>query len=94
MDFEKFFVLQYKRNRSLRSGGYKIREMCETNRPELYISNLYSSDNIVTIRTDFQQGMESVSSFKINTVTENYWLIYAAASVIWPYRVGYYFQLS
>ena len=31
-----------------------------------------------TIRADFQQGMESVSSFKINTVTENYWLIYAA----------------
>ena len=24
---------------------------------------------------DFQQGMESVSEFKINTVTENYWLI-------------------
>ena len=23
------------------------------------------------IRADFQQGMESVSSFKINTVTEN-----------------------
>ena len=36
--------------------------------------------------------MESVSSFKMNTVTENFWLIYAAATVIWPYHVGYYFQ--
>ena len=26
--------------------------------------------------------MESVSSFKMNMVTENYWLIYAAATVI------------
>ena len=26
---------------------------------------------IVTIRADFQQGMESVSKFKMNTVTEN-----------------------
>ena len=42
------------------------------------------------IRADFQQGMESVSSFKMNTVTENYWLIYAAATVIW-HHVGYYF---
>ena len=31
------------------------------------------------IRADFQQGMESVSYFKMNLVTENYWLIYAAA---------------
>ena len=28
----------------------------------------------------------------MNTLTENYWLIYAAATVIWPYHVGYYFQ--
>ena len=34
------------------------------------------------IRADFQQGMESVSEFKMNTVTENYRLIYAAATVI------------
>ena len=34
-------------------------------------------------RAAFQQGMESVSSFKMNTVTENYRLIYAAATVIW-----------
>ena len=47
-------------------------------------------DNIITIGEDFQQGMESVSSFKMNTVTENYWLMYAA-TVIWPYHVGYYF---
>ena len=40
----------------------------------------------------FQQGMESVSYFKMNTVTEKYWLMYAAATVIWPYHVGYYFQ--
>ena len=39
------------------------------------------------IRADFQQGMESVSKFKMNIVTENYWLIYAA-----EYHVGYYFQ--
>ena len=44
------------------------------------------------IRADFQQGMESVLEFKMNTVTDNYWLIYAAAMVIWPYHVGYYFQ--
>ena len=31
-------------------------------------------------RTDFQQGMELVPLFKMNTVTENYWLIYAAAT--------------
>ena len=37
---------------------------------------------IVTIRADFQQGMESVSLFKVNTVTENDWLIYVAALVI------------
>ena len=42
--------------------------------------------------TDFQQGMELVSSCKINTVTENYWLAYAAATRIWHYHVGYYFQ--
>ena len=39
-----------------------------------------------------QQGMELVSSFKMNTVTENYWLIYAAVMVTWPYHVVYYFQ--
>ena len=49
-------------------------------------------DNIITIRADFQQGMESMSSFKINTVTENYWLIYAAATVIMTLSVGYCFQ--
>ena len=32
------------------------------------------------IRADFQQGMESVSSFKMNTVNENYLLIYGAAT--------------
>ena len=42
------------------------------------------------IRADFQQGMESVSWSKMNTVTENYWLIYATTTVIWPYHVGYY----
>ena len=36
------------------------------------------------MRADFQQGMESVSEFKMNTVTENYWLIHAAAMVIGP----------
>ena len=44
------------------------------------------------IRADFQQGMELVSQFKVNTMTDNYWLMYAAATVIWPYHVGYYFQ--
>ena len=38
------------------------------------------------ITADFQQGMESVSYFKMDTVTENYWLIYAVAKVIWPYH--------
>ena len=27
------------------------------------------------VRADFQQGMESVSKFKMSTVTENYWRI-------------------
>ena len=49
-------------------------------------------DNIITIWADFQQGMKSVPSFKMNTVTENYSLIYAAATVIWRYHAGYYFQ--
>ena len=35
--------------------------------------------NTVTIRAEFQHGMESMSYFKMNTVTKNYWLIYAAA---------------
>ena len=39
-------------------------------------------DNIVTNRADFEQGMESMSYFKMNTVTENHRLIYAAATVI------------
>ena len=34
------------------------------------------------IRANFQQGMESVSSFKLNTVTDNYLLIYVAATAI------------
>ena len=37
--------------------------------------------NQVQHRADFQQGMESVSQFKMNTVTKTYWLIYAAAMV-------------
>ena len=43
---------------------------------------MWDFSSIVTIRADFQQGMESVSQFKKNTVTEIYWLIYAAAMVI------------
>ena len=50
----------------------------------------------ILIRADSQQGMESVSQFKVNTVNENYWLIYmyvhVAATVIRPCHVGYYFQ--
>ena len=44
------------------------------------------------IRVDFEQGMESVSSLQVNTASENDWLVYPAATVIWPYHVGYYFQ--
>ena len=44
------------------------------------------------IRADFQQGMESMSYFKMNTVTENYWVIYVSAMVIWSYHMGFYFQ--
>ena len=40
----------------------------------------------------YAECMETVAYFKMNTVTENYWLIYAAAMVISPYHVGYYFQ--
>ena len=32
------------------------------------------------------------SEFKMNTVTENYWLIYAAAMVIRPYHLGFIFS--
>ena len=39
------------------------------------------------IRVDFQQGMESMSQFKM---TENYWLVYAAAINL--IIVGYYSQ--
>ena len=57
------------------------------NTSPLYVVNMFSKcllkrNSVVTIRADLQQGMETVSSFKINTVTENYWLIYAAAMVI------------
>ena len=30
--------------------------------------------------------------FKMNTVAENYWLIYAAAMIIRPHHEEYYFQ--
>ena len=40
-------------------------------------------ERIVTIGADFLQGMESKSEFKMNTVIENCWLIFAAATVIW-----------
>ena len=57
-------------------------------------SNSLLRDNIVTITADSQQGMESVSKFKMTTVTENYWLISIqhADTVIWCYHVGCYFQ--
>ena len=54
----------------------------------------HQRDTIVTNKADFQQGMELVSLFKMNTVTENDWLVYAAATVIWPYHVGYYFLVQ
>ena len=47
----------------------------------------------LTIRADFQQGMESVSSFKMNTVTENYWLILYSTNGNMTLSCGvYYFQ--
>ena len=51
------------------------------------------SESIVMVRADFQ-GMKSVSLFNMNTVTENYWLIYAAATVIWSYHVGLLFSVT
>ena len=47
---------------------------------------------IVTVRADIQQGVESLSEFKMNTVNKNFLLMYAEATVIWPYHMGYYFQ--
>ena len=48
----------------------------------VYKTNLWkiqlNGNTIIMIRADFQQGMESVSLFEMNTVTENYWLIYVA----------------
>ena len=42
--------------------------------------------------TFYKQGMESVSKFKMNTVTENYCLIYAAATRLSPYHVSIIFS--
>ena len=46
------------------------------------------------IKADFQQDMESVSKFKMKTVTENYWLIYAAATVIMTLSCGVLFSVT
>ena len=61
------------------------------------IGNKNIKDNSFTLKGQYRHdqsrllmGIESVSSYKMNTVTENYWLIYAAAMVIWPHHVGYY----
>ena len=40
----------------------------------------------------FNRACNRCPSLRWNTVTGNYWLICAAATVIWPYHVGYYFQ--
>ena len=45
-------------------------------------SRYYCIDNIVTIWADFQQCMESVSSHKMNTVTEITASFYAATTII------------
>ena len=45
-------------------------------------------DIIVTIRADFQPGMELVSLFKMNRVTENYWFIYAMRDIIFSHCVN------
>ena len=45
------------------------------------ISEIISKMNFcLPIRADFQQGMESVSEFKMNTVTENYCLILCSSN--------------
>ena len=61
-----------------------------------YYTQERKRDSIVTIRADFQQSMESVSlvKFKMNTVTENYWVSYAAATVISHYHVGMCFPVA
>ena len=40
----------------------------------------------------FNRAWNQCSSLTVNTVTENYWLIYAAATVKCPDHVRYYFQ--
>ena len=43
---------------------------------------------IAVFGADVQQGMESVSSFKINTVTEKYWLIHATMRISTGHGIG------
>ena len=42
----------------------------------------------------FQQDMESVSLLKMNTMTQNYWLIYAAAMVNMTLSCGVLFSVT
>ena len=46
------------------------------------------------IRADFKQGMESMSEFKMNTVTENYRVVYAPATVISLWGTGMLFSVT
>ena len=55
-------------------------------------STIVHRDSIVTIRADFQQGMESVSYLRWTQWLKIIGLFYAAATVIWPYHVGYSFR--
>ena len=48
-----------------------------------WTTHTYYRGNIVTIRADCQQGMKSVSQFKMNTVTENYRIINTAVTLMW-----------
>ena len=64
--------------------GMMIEPVSET---EIIISASLKG-HIITIRADFQQGMDSVSQFKMNMVTENYWLIYAQATIISRHLCG------
>ena len=52
----------------------------EQNQTPLFVVNVFYGSLLGAVSSRSEQTFQS------------YWLIYAAATVIWPYHVGYYFQ--
>ena len=55
-------------------------------------SQLYMPHGRLHSPQTFNRAWNRCHSLKMNTVTENYGLIYASSNGLWPYHVGYYFQ--